>query len=116
MSWRALARFVAGIHIAYVVFVVFGGLLVLIWPRVMWWHLAAVVWAFLTMVFDLGCPVTPWEKNAWIRGGRVPYEEGFLQHYILRTTFAPGHERRNHVYAGAFVVVFNLVVYYFVLF
>jgi hypothetical protein len=115
MSWRALARLVAGIHIAYVVFVVFGGLLVLIWPSLLWVHLAAVVWAFLTMVFDLGCPLTPWEKNAWIRGGRVPYEEGFLQHHILRTTFSPGHERRNHVYAGVFVVALNFLVYYFVL-
>lgn len=81
----------------------------------MWCHLAAVVWAFLTMAFDLGCPMTPWEKTAWIRGGRVPYERGFLQHYILRTTFSAEHERRNHVFAGIFVVVFNLVVYYFVL-
>jgi len=90
MSWRALARLVAGIHIAYVVFVVFGGLLVLIWPSLLWVHLAAVVWAFLTMVFDLGCPLTPWEKNAWIRGGRVPYEEGFLQHHILRLHLVGG--------------------------
>ena len=30
MSWRALARFVAGIHIAYVVFVVFGAVIGLV--------------------------------------------------------------------------------------
>jgi hypothetical protein len=115
MIWRALARFVAGIHIAYVVFVLFGGLLILVSPEMFFIHPAAIIWAFLTMTLDLGCPLTPWEKNAWIRGGRVPYSEGFLQHHILRTTFSPGHDRRNHVLAGVFVVVFNLVVYSFVL-
>ena len=81
----------------------------------MWVHFAAIAWAFATMTFDLGCPLTPWEKNAWIRGGRVPYEEGFLQHHILRMKFSPEHERRNHVFAGVFVLVLNLVVYYFIL-
>lgn len=115
MAWRALARFVAGIHIAYSLFVVFGGLFVLMWRPLMWVHFAAIVWAFATMTLDLGCPLTPWEKNAWIRGDRVPYEEGFLQHHILRTRFSAENERRNHVLAGAFVLVLNLVVYYFIL-
>ncbi len=115
MSWRNLARFIATMHIAYVVFVVLGALLVVVWPSLMWVHLTAVVWAFATMVFDLGCPLTPWEKRAWIRGGRVPYEEGFLQHHILRTRFNPDKARRNHSLLGLFVVVLNLVVYYFVL-
>ena len=115
MAWRALARFVAGIHIAYSLFVILGGLFVLLWRPLMWVHLAAVVWAFATMTFDLGCPLTPWEKNAWIRGGRVPYEEGFLQHHILRMKFSPGHERRNHVIVGILVVLVNLMAYYFIL-
>lgn len=115
MSWRILARFVATVHIAYVVLVVFGGLLVLVWPGLMWVHLTAVVWAFATMVFDLGCPLTPWEKSAWIRGGRVPYEEGFLQHHVLRTRFNAANSRRNHSALGIFVVLLNIVVYYFIL-
>ncbi len=106
-----LARFIATVHVLYVVFVVLGGLLVLAWPPLMWVHLAAVVWAVATMGFDLGCPLTPWEKNAWIRGGRVPYEEGFLQHHVLRTRFDPANARRNHVLLGVFVLVLNIVVY-----
>lgn len=114
MSWRMLARFVAGIHVAYVVFVVLGAALVLLWPKLLWVHLAAVAWAFATMGFDLGCPLTPWEKTAWIKGGRVPYEEGFLQHHVLRTRFDPQRARRNHVLLGIFVVVLNIVIYWFI--
>ena len=115
LAWRTLARFVAAVHIAYVVFVVFGGLLVLVWAPMMWVHFAAIAWTVATMGFDLGCPLTPWEKNAWIRGGRVPYDEGFLQHHVLRTRFDASHSRRNHALLGGVVLLLNIVVYYFIL-
>lgn len=111
MKWRMLARAVAAVHIAYVFFVMLGSLLVLTWPPLLWVHVAAVTWATLTMVFDLGCPLTPWEKAFWRRGGREPYEEGFLQHHILRTRFDPANSRRNHAIAGGFALAFNAVVY-----
>lgn len=115
MTWRALARTVAALHVAYVVFVVLGSLLVLLWPGLMWIHVAAVAWAGLTMIFDLGCPLTPWEKRFWRLGGVEPYEEGFLQHHVLRTRFAPGNVRRNHVVLGAAALGLNAIVYAVVL-
>jgi hypothetical protein len=115
MMWRMLARFIAFIHVAYVVWVVLGALAVIRWPHLIWVHLAAVVWAVATMGFDLGCPLTPWEKTAWIRGGRVPYDEGFLQHHVLRTRFDSSHSRRNHALLGLFVFVLNAGLYYFIL-
>ena len=115
MTWRLLARAVAALHIAYVVFVLLGSLLVLISPRLMWVHLAAVTWAALTLILDLGCPLTPWEKRFWKLGGVEPYSEGFLQHHILRTRFEPSHERRNHALLGLFAVVLNVLVYTIVL-
>jgi len=113
--WRALARTVAALHVAYVVFVVFGSVLVLIWPRLLWIHLAAVVWAGLTLIFDFGCPLTPWEKQFWRRGGVEPYEEGFLQHHVLGARFRPGTERRNHAMLGAAAIALNAVIYAVVL-
>ena len=115
MIWRSLARLTAAAHTAYVAFVVLGSVLVLIWPRLLWIHIAAVIWAGLTLMFDLGCPLTPWEKLFWRKGGVEPYEEGFLQHHVLRFRFKPGNERRNHALLGAAAVVFNAVVYSFVL-
>lgn len=111
MTWRMLARAVATVHTGYVVFVVMGSLLVLVWPSLLWVHIIAVVWAAATMFFDLGCPLTPWEKRFWRRGGVEPYEEGFLQHHVLRTRFDPAKARRNHSMLGALVLALNIVVY-----
>jgi len=106
-----LARAVATVHTGYVVFVVLGSILVLLWPALLWVHVVAVAWAVLTMLFDFGCPLTPWEKRFWRLGGVEPYEEGFLQHHVLRTRFDPAHSRRNHIILGGVVLVLNLVVY-----
>ena len=111
MSWRLLARTVAAVHVAYVVFVVLGSLLVLAWPKLIWVHLLAVVWSGLTLIFDLGCPLTPWEKRFWRRGGIEPYEEGFLQHHVLRMRFDPAHSRRNHIILGAAAIALNAIIY-----
>jgi hypothetical protein len=111
VTWRLLARTVATVHVAYAAFVVLGSLLVLVWPALLWVHVFAVVWAGATLIFDLGCPLTPWEKRFLKLGGVEPYPEGFLQHHILGSRFDMARERRNHVILGALVVVLNIVVY-----
>lgn len=116
MIHRVLARFLVLIHVAYVAFVVLGSLMVLRWPGLIWFHLAAVAWAFGTLAFDLGCPLTPSEKASWRRGGIEPYPEGFLQHHVLRIRFSAEHSRRNHTIIGLLVVAFNAAVYWAVFF
>lgn len=112
MLYRALARGVAGVHLVFALFVMLGGVLVLWRSSLLWVHLGAVVWAAATTIMDLGCPLTPWEKTAWRRGGREPYEEGFLQHYVMRRRTSSREEsRRQHIALGIGVVVFNVVVY-----
>ncbi len=108
---RMLARLVGLIHGGYVVFVVLGSLLAFRWPALIWVHIAAVLWAFLTLVFDLGCPLTPWEKALLKRGGIEPYPEGFVEHHILRTRFTAAHSRIIHIVLGALALVLNVVVY-----
>lgn len=109
--WTLLAGLLAGTHVAYVLFVILGGLLIRIWPWIMPVHLAAVIWAGATMIGNLGCPVTTWEKTALKRSGRDPYPEGFLQHHVLRTRFDPGAARRNHVILGLVALAINVGVY-----
>jgi len=111
-AWRALALALATAHVSYVVFVLFGALLIPVWAPFMWVHLAAVAWAGGTMVGDLGCPITTWEKDALRKGGREPYPEGFLQHHVLRTRFNPANARRNHAILGLAAIGMNVAVYW----
>jgi hypothetical protein len=109
--WRVLAAALAAFHVGYVLFVLFGALLTLVWPRVIWLHLAAVAWAGGTMIGNLGCPVTDWEKHALRRAGREPYSEGFLQHHVLRRRFDEGSQRKAHIILGAVAIAINVAIY-----
>jgi len=111
MIHRVLARLLVTVHAAYVVFVVLGSILVLRWPQLLWWHLAAVAWGFATLAFDLGCPLTPWEKTQWRLGGVEPYPEGFVQHHFLRNRITAEHSRVSHIMLGVFALVLNVVIY-----
>jgi hypothetical protein len=57
-----LADLLVALHLAFVVFVVAGGLLVLRWPRLAWVHVPAAVWGALVEVTGWICPLTPVEN------------------------------------------------------
>ncbi len=113
MIYRFLAVAVAILHIAYAAFVALGAFLVWWNPSLLWLHLACVAWACGTTIMDLGCPVTPLEKRLWLMGGREPYETGFINKYILRSTATGTKSHRTHVILGTVMGVWNIVLYFF---
>lgn len=80
---RALADAVALLHLAFVAFVVLGGLLALRWPRVTWPHLACAAYGAAIEIFRWTCPLTPLENALRQRGGEAGYGGGFVEHYLL---------------------------------
>ena len=115
MPYRAFATAIALLHGAFSLIVVFGGLLVLRYPSLLWLHAACVAWAVLTMTTDCGCVLTTWEKALWRRGTREPYTAGFVEHYLAGPLVGGTVSHRGHVLLGALVLGGNLVVYYFIL-
>ncbi|HLB85193.1 MAG TPA: DUF2784 domain-containing protein, partial [Steroidobacteraceae bacterium] len=63
MRYRLLADAVLIVHLAFIAFVVLGGLLVLRWPRIAWLHLPAVAWGAWIEFSGGICPLTPLEVN-----------------------------------------------------
>ena len=54
MSYGALAGLVVTLHLAFVLFVLFGGLLLLRWPWIRWVHLPAAAWGAQAFLADPG--------------------------------------------------------------
>ncbi len=111
MLYRALADFVVVIHAAFVLFVIFGGLLVLRSPRLTWLHLPAAVWGILIEFAGWTCPLTPLENALRLRGGEAGYSAGFIEHYVLPALYPTGLTRNFQIVLGSVVLVFNLAVY-----
>ena len=110
-SARALATLVVFVHLAFVAFVVAGGVLALRWPRVAWFHLPAALWGALIALAGFLCPLTPLENWLRVRGGAAAYDTGFLEHYLLPILYPMSLTRGLQIAMGVFVVVVNVLVY-----
>jgi hypothetical protein len=110
-----LADSIVVVHSLFVLFVIFGGLLVLRWWKVVYLHLPAVVWgAFIEFAGGI-CPLTPLENALRRKAGLAGYQGGFVEHYILPVLYPAGLTRNVQLVLGAFVIAMNLVVYTWVL-
>jgi hypothetical protein len=110
-SYLMFARILNAFHIAFALFAAFGGLLVAQYHPLIWLHLPALFWSLGTLALDWGCPVTPWEKSLRIKGGGASYDEGFVQHYFLRTHYSRSGARRIHTLLAVALLAFNALVY-----
>ena len=115
MLFRLLADAIVVLHLAFVLFVVAGGLLVLRWPRVVWFHLPAVAWGVWVELAGRICPLTPLENWLRQRGGETVYTATFVDQYLMPILYPAGLSRDIQWMLGVFVVVVNLCVYLLVL-
>jgi hypothetical protein len=109
---RLLANIVALIHLAFVVFVIAGGALVLRWRRAAWIHVPAALWGAGIALGGWICPLTPLEN--WLReqGGGIGYTTGFIEHYLMPVLYPAALTRELQVAAGMLMLVVNGLIYW----
>ena len=73
MALRALADLVLVLHLAFIVFVVAGGLLAWRWRRVPLLHVPAVLWGVFIELSGGVCPLTPLENDLRGAAGSAGY-------------------------------------------
>ena len=111
MIYRILADIMVVAHLAFIGFVLLGGLLVWRWPKLVWVHLPCALWGVLVEFTGWICPLTPLENTWRSRGGQASYDESFVEHYLLPVVYPPGLTRGAQIVIGSAVVVLNLVAY-----
>ena len=79
---RFLAEAVMLLHFAVLAFLLAGGFLAWRWRRVIYPHLAIGVWAILSLLMPITCPITVWENHFRALAGMPLLETGFIDHYI----------------------------------
>ena len=106
-----LADLVVVVHLAFVLLVVFGGLLVLRWPRLALIQLPAAVWGVVIEWAGWICPLTPLENSLRARGGATGYRGGFVDHYLLGVLYPAGLTRNVQMVLGLTVLLVNAIAY-----
>jgi Protein of Unknown function (DUF2784) len=111
MPYAAAADTILVVHFAFVMFVVFGGLLVLRWPRFAFLHLPAALWGALIEFSGWICPLTPLEIALRQHAGDAGYAGGFVEHYITAVLYPDGLTREIQIALGILVLVVNAAIY-----
>lgn len=115
MIYRLGADLVLIVHLAFVLFVVLGGLLVSRWAWVMRIHLAGVFWGALVEFAGWVCPLTPLEGRLRELGGQAAYEGDFIGHYITEILYPRGLTRPVQIWLGICVLLLNVLIYGYLL-
>jgi hypothetical protein len=108
------AGFVVLVHFSFVLFVAAGALLSLKWPRAMWVHLPAVIWAAYIEFSGGICPLTPLENDFRAKAGLTYYSGDFVARYLFPVLYPEGLTRQVQMMVGLLVVAANLGMYAFV--
>jgi len=105
-----LADFIVFIHFSFILFVIFGGFIVLKWRKLIWLHLPAATWGALIEFAGWICPLTTLENRLRSASGGG-YASGFIEHYIIPIIYPSALTREIQVALGLAVILLNLFVY-----
>lgn len=108
---RLAADAVLILHLAFVLFVAFGGLLLWRAPRVAWLHVPAFLWGATVELGALNCPLTRLENQLLQAGGGTGYEEGFIAYHLLPLLYPAGLTQEFQIGLGVAVLAVNGLLY-----
>ena len=111
MLYKLAADSVFLIHLAFVGFVVLGGIAVWKFPRLAWLHLPAVAWGAAIEFGGWICPLTPLEWRLRSLAGEAVMAGGFIERYLWPLVYPSELTREVQYVLGAAVIAVNLVVY-----
>jgi hypothetical protein len=119
--YRFLADVVVVVHAAYIAFVVFGLLAILVglalrwkWVRNFWFrtiHFLMIAVVVVQAVGGILCPLTTLEKHLRLKGGEATYTGSFIGHWVHELIFYRGPPWVFTVCYCAFGAVVLLTLY-----
>ena len=109
--YQLLADFTVILHLLFIVFVVVGGFLAIKWPKLIYLHVPAAMWAAYIEFTHTICPLTPLEN--WLRreAGQAMYEDDFIERYVLPVIYPVNLTAELQIILGVAVLVINGFAY-----
>ncbi len=111
MLSRLAADAVLIVHLAFILFVAFGGVLAARWRWVPIIHLPAATWGAFVEVTGRICPLTYLENDLRMQAGQAGYTESFIDHYLLPLIYPDGLTENIQLTLALLVIVSNVAIY-----
>ncbi|MDZ4262226.1 MAG: DUF2784 domain-containing protein [Pseudomonadota bacterium] len=111
MLYSLLADITMLLHFGFILFALFGALLLLRWPRLIWLHLPAALWAMGIEFYGGICPLTHLENWLHAMAGEQGYNETFIEHYLGAVIYPGELTLTIRIVLGMVVVLVNAGLY-----
>jgi hypothetical protein len=111
MPFSLLADLVVVIHFIFILFVIFGGLLVLHKRKWAWLHIPAALWGAIVELTGWICPLTPLENWLRFRGGGPAYTSDFIERHVVSLIYPSSLTRCHQILLGLAVILINGAIY-----
>src|SRR5690349_8979467 len=98
-------------HFLFIAFALFGSLLLLKWPKLIWLQIPALCWGIYIELSGNICPLTPLENHFRELAGESTYYGGFIAHYIGPIIYPEGLTRTTQMWIFVVLVAVNAIGY-----
>ena len=105
MLGRVLDDITVAVHYVVMAYIVFGGFLVWRWRWTLPVHLAFIIWAVISLIFPIDCPLTLAENYFRQLGGLPALQGGFIDTYLTGVLYPANDVLLVQIIVGVIVVV-----------
>ena len=109
-----LATLTLLLHFLFILFVIFGALLILRFKKIIYFHIPAVAWGAYIELSHSICPLTHLENYFLKKAGKDQYSVDFIENYIFKIIYPPALNYEIQTYLGVILIFVNLVIYYYI--
>ena len=102
------------LHFSFILFVIFGALLILRFKKIIYFHIPAVAWGAYIELSHSICPLTHLENYFLKKAGKDQYSIDFIENYVFKIIYPPALNYEIQTYLGVILIFVNLVIYYYI--
>ncbi len=99
------------IHLIFILFVIFGGLLFFAFPKIIFIHFPALLWGIYIELNNSICPLTYLENWFLYKSGLTTYSNNFINNYLFTIIYPEGLTTDIQIYFGTTLIVINTLIY-----
>ena len=99
------------VHLIFILYVVFGGLIFFIFPKIIYIHLPALLWGIYIELTNSVCPLTYLENWFLYKGELTTYSNDFINNYLFQIIYPKGLNAEIQIYLGISLLVINILIY-----
>ena len=112
--FEIFATLILLLHYSFILFVIFGALLILRFKKIIYFHLPAVAWGAYIELSHSICPLTHLENYFLKKAGKDQYSIDFIENYVFKIIYPPALNYEIQTYLGVILIFVNLVIYYYI--